>query len=549
MDWTTLLPSLATIWHWSYYPGLALLALTTFITTLFLYLLILQTIRLRPSNIPPKIPWVGLKSRWLFPKLRACLSELSTSNGHFEEGYTHHTKHNRPFVMPWMNFNLVLLPPSCTGWVARQPESSISATRVMDVMLGLDWMAHGPSKESVRDFGVVRRDLTRQVVNVSQELEEEVGRCWEDEMRKRGVAEEGDREWKEVKMQVLIKKIAFDAVNRIFVGVPLCRDEGYHKAVDRWLAVFGSTTLFMRFFVPVALQPWLMPVVSAPSQILYWMAKRYVKPGIERRLEMLQAKEGKEKPNDMMQWIIDAATQKEDPRELEPANIAGKMVLFNVFATSTTSIMSGLILFNLLSYKNAPSLLAELSSEARQIMPTLSSDATKIRNMVKLDSVIRETLRWAPMGGQGLIREVVKPGGLETPDGTYLPQGTQVATIITRMQRDVEKNGNIFGEPADEYDPLRHYRAAIAAQEGGSLEEKQRIAVQINEEFLPFGLGKHACPGRFYAVHLMKLILGYLLANYELEPFPERPKFVEFGESVVPDEKTAVKVRQRTTAP
>lgn len=211
---------------------------------------------------------------------------------------------------------------------------------------------------------------------------------------------------------------------------------------------------------------------------------------------MLQAKEGKEKPNDMMQWIIDAATQKEDPRELEPANIAGKMVLFNVFATSTTSIMSGLILFNLLSYKNAPSLLAELSSEARQIMPTLSSDATKIRNMVKLDSVIRETLRWAPMGGQGLIREVVKPGGLETPDGTYLPQGTQVATIITRMQRDVEKNGNIFGEPADEYDPLRHYRAAIAAQEGGSLEEKQRIAVQINEEFLPFGLGKHACPGK-----------------------------------------------------
>ena len=46
-------------------------------------------------------------------------------------------------------------------------------------------------------------------------------------------------------------------------------------------------------------------------------------------------------------------------------------------------------------------------------------------------------------------------------------------------------------------------------------------------------------------MHLMKLILGHLLANYELEPFAERPKFIEFGESVMPDEKTVVKVRRR----
>lgn len=48
-------------------------------------LLILQVIRV--SKAPPHIPWVGLKDRRIFPKLRACLSEFTAGHSMIEEGY------------------------------------------------------------------------------------------------------------------------------------------------------------------------------------------------------------------------------------------------------------------------------------------------------------------------------------------------------------------------------------------------------------------------------------------------------------------------------
>jgi cytochrome P450 len=35
--------------------------------------------------------------------------------------------------------------------------------------------------------------------------------------------------------------------------------------------------------------------------------------------------------------------------------------------------------------------------------------------------------------------------------------------------------------------------------------------------FLPFGYGRHACPGRWFAAQLMKQALAYIMVNYGLE--------------------------------
>lgn len=161
-----------------------------------------------------------------------------------------------------------------------------------------------------------------------------------------------------------------------------------------------------------------------------------------------------------------------------------------------------------------------------------------------LDSLIRETLRYQPITPQGLIRQVVKPGGVTTPDGVFLPEGTHIHSLVKHMHHDTD----IFGEGADSFDPFRFYHppaSSSSSQSSLNQERKQKIAVQVSADYLPWGLGKHACPGRFFAVHVMKLILGHLFSEYDLQPLEKMPKIVEIADMEFPSEEVVVKMRKR----
>lgn len=108
------------------------------------------------------------------------------------------------------------------------------------------------------------------------------------------------------------------------------------------------------------------------------------------------------------------------------------------------------------------------------------------------------------------------------------------------MQRDAERR-----EGADEYRPLRHYVAE------GEAMQRQVPATQLSGDFLSFGLGRHACPGRFFAVQTIKAMLAGLLLRYEFEILYGEGKteveWLEIGEARIPPqgEKGRVRVRRR----
>lgn len=56
---------------------------------------------------------------------------------------------------------------------------------------------------------------------------------------------------------------------------------------------------------------------------------------------------------------------------------------------------------------------------------------------------------------------------------------------------------------------------------------------------------RHACPGRFFAAHVLKLMLGYMIMNYDLEPLQTRPEFLEFGDLALPPSEAVIRVRKR----
>lgn len=200
----------------------------------------------------------------------------------------------------------------------------------------------------------------------------------------------------------------------------------------------------------------------------------------------------------------------------------------------TTSLTAGTVIFDILSCDSAAELMAELREEAEAILPDLATNPRRVRDMWKLDSVIRETLRLHPLFGHGSFREVVAPGGITTPEGLFLPQGSCVCALVAQVQREKA------GEDGAVYRPLRFYEEAQL-----NPDKRQTPAVQIGDKLIGFSLGAHSCPGRFFAVQTVKLMIAKLMRDYDFKPLAERPRFREIASAAEPPPKAKVTLRRR----
>jgi cytochrome P450 len=65
-----------------------------------------------------------------------------------------------------------------------------------------------------------------------------------------------------------------------------------------------------------------------------------------------------------------------------------------------------------------------------------------------------------------------------------------------------------------------------------------------------FGVGRHACPGRFFAGSAIKIILSHFLLNYDmkLKDGEERPKSMVLMMSKTPSLKGEVLFKKRNVA-
>jgi len=52
-------------------------------------------------------------------------------------------------------------------------------------------------------------------------------------------------------------------------------------------------------------------------------------------------------------------------------------------------------------------------------------------------------------------------------------------------------------------------------------------------------------PGRFFVAHELKMILAYLVNNYEIKPISERPKPQWLGQNIIPPLQAKIEVRRR----
>jgi cytochrome P450 len=127
---------------------------------------------------------------------------------------------------------------------------------------------------------------------------------------------------------------------------------------------------------------------------------------------------------------------------------------------------------------------------------------------------------------------------LTLSDGTEIPAGTMAFSPAQAINFDPEIYPN-----AETFDGLRFYNLRQASAEN----EKKFQLTSITKEQMQFGIGRHACPGRWLASHQIKLVLAGLIEKYEfkLKTGEGRPKTILFQTNQLPDPNAEILFKNR----
>ncbi|TFY80428.1 hypothetical protein EWM64_g3587 [Hericium alpestre] len=136
-------------------------------------------------------------------------------------------------------------------------------------------------------------------------------------------------------------------------------------------------------------------------------------------------------------------------------------------------------------------------------------------------------------------------------DGTVIPEGTTVAVAQTATHRD-----EAYYQNASDFDAFRflRLRETAAGKQREDVDDAQGEGGDWRHRltgtglgFLPFGGGRHACPGRFFAALELKCMMAYVLLRYDVKMADEgiRPRDQWFGPLCIPGGHANVLFRRR----
>jgi cytochrome P450 len=166
-----------------------------------------------------------------------------------------------------------------------------------------------------------------------------------------------------------------------------------------------------------------------------------------------------------------------------------------------------------------PRVYERLRAEVREVAGSGDPDPEKLASLPYLDATVKEVLRLRPVlpvVGR-ILKEPFTIGGYD------LPTGTAVAPCIYLAQRDP----NVYPEP-EEFRPERF------------------VGVQPDPySWLPFGGGVRRCVGAAFAVYEMKLVLGAILAAYDLTLAQGPARITRRAITFWPEHGTRIRVEKR----
>lgn len=114
-------------------------------------------------------------------------------------------------------------------------------------------------------------------------------------------------------------------------------------------------------------------------------------------------------------------------------------------------------------------------------------------------------------------------------DGLHIPAGIMVSIPVYEIANDPD----YFPNP-ETFSPYRYLNMSESSSH-------RYHFTSISDNFLAFGSGAHACPGRFLAAYELKIMMIELLTHFEMK-FPEgqqaRPESICYDMAISPSDKS-----------
>lgn len=308
------------------------------------------------------------------------------------------------------------------------------------------------------------------------------------------------------------------------------------KLVGQNPEVVNATRMTGKILFPIAFivqstPAWLRPAVGKLCQLwgrYHWkILMQDATPAIEQALK---------DPDDAMTQktllgrYVQEVGRMTDGRRLLTLNYLRNLVgMISLTGVGGTAVGCAEVLLNILSYPDYQILVKEIRAEARQLF---AGDITKnaLDAMSITDSICRESLRLE--SGDDFSVQGVATVPLTTKDGSLLPKGTRIALPLYALHRNPE----LYPGDTLAFDPYRFCK---------DHDRRQALAHDASDQYLPFAMGTHACPGRWFAMAMIKIIIATLLVEYDVLPLRARPTTPRIGGYMVPPSWTKVWLRKR----
>ncbi|KAJ4356803.1 uncharacterized protein N0V89_004840 [Didymosphaeria variabile] len=243
---------------------------------------------------------------------------------------------------------------------------------------------------------------------------------------------------------------------------------------------------------------------------------------------------------DTIQLMVDMPPA--SPKEVDSFRHAIRVLHLHFASTGSSIALVHAAIWQLLQM---PECIELIRAEIEDVLKKYGSWDSKhtLNHLHLLDSFVREILRVHVPSALVSLRLAQQPVTLH--DGFQLKQGTR---IVFSAQ-------SIHSDPAN-YDSPREFQPFRFAGSGpcnceadGTPKDAGRVKAETpSQSFLAFGYGKQSCPGRFFATRVVKLILGRLIHEYEIEAagtIPPSPVSGSMEGFFLPTKKLEISLRSR----
>lgn len=407
-----------------------------------------------------------------------------------------------------MDGDHIQIPPKFLDDIKSRKDDEVNNLAALDILVQKKYTHLDSTSEMMNHL--VKSDLTTSLNRINPRL----GVAAEEAVRTEMPTCD---DWTALNVNDILVRIIAIVSGYIFLGPDLCRNEEYIS-----LSTGYTVDAFTCVFILAALPSWLRHVAKWAIPHYYRIGayrrrvRKFLRPIIrERRTAM--SKPGYVAPDDLLQWTINKADKW--PEIKSDDDIAQMQLRLSLAAIHTTSTTTTALFYDLVTI---PGLIHTLRAEIEDVMAKhdglLSNKA--LYDMKLLDSVMKESQRMNPLGITGFTRMTMK--GITLPDGTYVPPHTFMEAPIEAIHRDP----NIY-ENANTFDPYRFYNMRQKEEDAG-----KHQFVTLGSDVLSFGIGRHACPGRFFAANEIKLIVVNILRQFDVEQKEKGPRYTNIAYTI-----------------